>query len=147
MLTRSVPTSDLECSPRVMASSRLSASLYVYSSDRDRNSDMLCSTDTRQTHAGTRSQVQRTDPRTSRYTVLKASQGWHQTHTGTWLCSNIHTIRTYSLYLAKRKDPDGVKPQSVDRCTLFILNGRHLSYVAKEAGLRTTLVHFPHSLH
>ena len=34
------------------------------------------------------------------------------------------------------KDPDGVlktvKSQSVDGCTLLVLNGRHLSYVAEE---------------
>ena len=36
------------------------------------------------------------------------------------------------------KDPDGVlktvNPQSVDRCTLFVPNGSHLSYVVEEAG-------------
>lgn len=46
LLTRSVFARDLECSPRVMASSRLSASLYVYSSDLARNSAMLRTTNT-----------------------------------------------------------------------------------------------------
>jgi hypothetical protein len=47
-----------------MASRRLSASLYVYSSERDRNSDMLRATDTHQTHTGTWSHVQLPDSRT-----------------------------------------------------------------------------------
>ena len=63
-------------------------------------------------------------------------------------CSDIHTSRSYYL-----KDPDFAlvmaKTLSVQRCTLYALNGRHLVYVAEEAepGRGAQLgIFFQHSL-